>query len=292
MTPLDNIPGVPSVGPKTAKDLLVEFGTLDGIYQRIDELKKKGLKDKLIEHKDQAFLSQQLVKLKDDCPIIIDQAHLAYGGRDIPALKALYAELGFQRQLQALSNEPEAATGSQASFALQPGSQPISASSRPAASTKSPPAAPVGAPEISLITTKEELASLANELREAKGFSIAVETSTPNTLRSALVGVALAWQPGKAVYLPVGIATWAVQNSSLWGDLHELLGPLFADGTVAKSALDLKRVDVILTHAGSVSRVTLSTRPWRRTCSTRNRATNANRWCNASSACWLPATSP
>jgi len=90
----DNIPGVPSVGPKTAKDLLVEFGSLQGIYQRIDELKKKGLKDKLIEHKDKAFLSQQLVKLKDDCPIIIDHAHLAYGGRDIPALKTLYAELG------------------------------------------------------------------------------------------------------------------------------------------------------------------------------------------------------
>ena len=97
----DNIPGVPSVGPKTAKDLLVEFGSLHGIYQRIDEIKKKGLKDKLVEHKEMAFLSQRLVKLKDDCPIIIDHAHLAYGGRDIPALKVLYAELGFQRQLQA-----------------------------------------------------------------------------------------------------------------------------------------------------------------------------------------------
>src|SRR6478752_6771686 len=139
----DNIPGVPSVGPKTAKDLLVEFGSLQGIYQRIDELKKKGLKDKLVEHKEQAFLSRRLVELKDDCPIVIDQAHLAYGGRDIPALKALYAELGFQRQLQALANEPEGQSSSPASFALQPGSQPASASSasRPAAS-QAEPAAP------------------------------------------------------------------------------------------------------------------------------------------------------
>jgi len=246
----DNIPGVPSVGPKTAKDLLVEFGTLEGIYQRIDELKKKGLKDKLIEHKDKAFLSQKLVKLKDDCPIIIDQAHLAYGGRDIPALKLLYAELGFQRQLQALSNEPEGATGSQATLALQPGAQPVSASSRPTASTKGAPAAPVGAPEISVVMTKEELTLLASELREAKGFSIAVETSTPNTLRSALVGVALAWQPGKAVYLPVGHRYMGCPKQLALGDLHELLGPLFADANLAKSALDLKRVDVILAHAG------------------------------------------
>jgi len=246
----DNIPGVPSVGPKTAKDLLVEFGSLEGIYQRIDELKKKGLKDKLIEHKDKAFLSQQLVKLKDDCPIIIDQAHLAYGGRDIPALKALYAELGFQRQLQALSNEPEGAASGQASFALQPGSQPVSASNRPAASSKSASAAPVGAPEISLIMTKEELSTLAGELRQVKSFSIAVETSTPNTLRSALVGVALAWQPGKAVYVPVGHRYMGCPKQLALGDLAESLGPLLADEAVAKSALDLKRVDVILAHAG------------------------------------------
>src|SRR6187431_530065 len=246
----DNIPGVPSVGPKTAKDLLVEFGSLEGIYQRIDELKKKGLKDKLTEHKEQAFLSRRLVELKADCPIVIDQAHLAYGGRDIPALKALYAELGFQRQLQTLSNEAEGASTSQASLSLQPGSQPVSASSRPAASSKSASVAPVGAPEISLIMTKEELVKLAAELRRAKSFSIAVETSTPNTLRSALVGVALAWEPGKAVYLPVGHRYMGCPKQLPLGDLAELLGPLFADAAVAKSALDLKRVDVILSHAG------------------------------------------
>jgi len=247
----DNIPGVPSVGPKTAKDLLVEFGSLQGIYQRIDELKKKGLKDKLVEHKEQAFLSRRLVELKDDCPIVIDQAHLAYGGRDIPALKALYAELGFQRQLQALANEPEGQSSSPASFALQPGSQPASASSasRPAAS-QAAPAAPVGAPEISLIMTREELQAVAIELATVKSFSIAVETSTPNPLRSALVGVALAWQAGKAVYVPVGHRYMGCPKQLALGDLAQLLGPLFADGAVAKSALDLKRVDVVLAHAG------------------------------------------
>jgi len=243
----DNIPGVPSVGPKTAKDLLVEFGTLSGIYERIDEIKKKGLKDKLVENKDKAFLSQQLVKLKDDCPIVIDHAHLAYGGRDIPALKALYAELGFQRQLQALSNEPEANSGSDGQVSLP---LPSGAPSRPPTSTKSVPAAPVGAPEISLIMSKQELSALATELREAKGFSIAVETSTPSTLRSALVGVAVAFQPGKAAYVPVGHRYMGCPKQLSLVDVQETLGPLLADANVAKSALDLKRVDVILTHAG------------------------------------------
>lgn len=247
----DNIPGVPSVGPKTAKDLLVEFGSLEGIYQRIDEIKKKGLKDKLVENKDKAFLSQQLVKLKDDCPIVIDRAHLAYGGRDVQALKVLYAELGFQRQLQALANEPEAAsaTDGQASVPLPSGALAPSPSRLPA-----PPAAAtaalVGAPEISLIMSKEALTALASELRSAGAFSIAVETSTPSTLRSALVGVALSWLPGKAVYLPVGHRYMGCPKQLSLADVQETLGPLFADANVRKSALDLKRVDVILTHAG------------------------------------------
>ena len=248
----DNIPGVPSVGPKTAKDLLIEFGSLDGIYQRIDELKKKGLKDKLLEHKEKAFLSRELVKLKDDCPVEIDRAHLAYGGRDVPALRALYAELGFQRQLQALANEPELAVGSagdgaSASLPLDSRSAPLSSR---AARPVDAPAAPVGAPEISVILNKDDLSSLASELRQAQSFSIAVETSTNSTLRSALVGVALAFQSGKAAYLPVGHRYMGCPKQLALADLQELLGPLFSDPKLKKSALDLKRVDVILTHAG------------------------------------------
>ncbi|MEO8904855.1 MAG: DNA polymerase I [Polyangiaceae bacterium] len=241
----DNIPGVPSVGPKTAKELLVEFDTLQGIYDRIDELKKKGLKDKLIEHRQQAFLSQQLVTLKEDCPVLLDLESLRYGGRDSTALRALYAELGFQRQLQALGNEgdaPPAGAG-----------QPVSASGATpsAARTSAPaPAAPVGTPEISVLTRQEELVSLAKNLREAAAFSIAVETTTSHSLRSALVGIALTWQPGKAVYLPVGHRYMGCPKQLSLADVKEILGPLLADAGLPKSALDLKRVDVVLGHAG------------------------------------------
>ena len=244
----DNIPGVPSVGPKTAKELLNEFETLQGIYDRIDTLKKKGLKDKLIENREKAFLSRRLVQLKDDCPVVIDKEHLTYGGRDVPALKALYAELGFQRQLQALSSEPEGSVSGSGTSAAQP----MSASGLgPSTSLKStPPVAPVGAPEITVVLGKEELASVATAVRAAGGFSIAVETSTPNTLRSALVGIALAWEAGKSVYVPVGHRYMGCPKQLPLCDVKELLGPLFADASLKKSALDLKRVDVILAHAG------------------------------------------
>ncbi|HWZ93458.1 MAG TPA: 5'-3' exonuclease H3TH domain-containing protein, partial [Polyangiaceae bacterium] len=195
----DNIPGVPSVGPKTAKDLLVEFGSLEGLYAGIEQLKKKGLRDKLLEHREHAFLSQRLVTLKDDCPITIDTAHLRYGGRDVVALKALYAELGFQRQLQALSTESDGA-GSPTPGATT-GDSP---NATPTQRSAPPPAAALGAPEISVVKSKDELSELAAALRAAARFSIALETSTPHALRGALVGLAFAWQAGKAAYVPVG----------------------------------------------------------------------------------------
>ncbi|MES1173347.1 MAG: DNA polymerase I [Myxococcales bacterium] len=249
----DNIPGVPSVGPKTAKELLNEFESLQGIYDRIEQLKKKGLKDKLIEHREKAFLSQQLVTLKEDCPIEIDTEHLRYGGRDIPALKVLYAELGFQRQLQALSNEPEGGgTASQTSLNLQPGSQPVPATGMAPISnaSKSASVAPVGAPEISVVTTKEALGALAAELAQAGQFAIAVEISSPNTLRSALVGIALSARAGQAVYVPVGHRYMGCPKQLTLVEVREVLGPLLSDEKLGKVALDLKRVDVILSHAG------------------------------------------
>jgi DNA polymerase-1 len=244
----DNIPGVPSVGPKTAKELLTEFGTLQGIYERIEELKKKGLKDKLLEHREQAFLSQRLVTLKEDCPVLLELDSLRYGGRDTNALSALYAELGFQRQLQTLMNEgnapplnaglPVPASAGAAPPGLSKGLLPIAA------------AAAVGVPEVSVLTTREQLAELAQALRQAGAFSIAVETSRPNTLRSALVGVAVAWQPGKASYVPVGHRYMGCPKQLTLADLKEILGPLLADAGLLKTAFDLKRVDVVLAHAG------------------------------------------
>ena len=93
----DNIPGVPSVGPKTAMELLKAYGTLGGIYENLSKISKKGLLQKLTEHREQAFLSQRLVALKDDCPIEVTRETLLYRGRDVDKLRALYSELGFTR---------------------------------------------------------------------------------------------------------------------------------------------------------------------------------------------------
>ena len=65
----DNIPGVPKVGEKTATDLMVQFGSLDGIYEHIDEVTKKSVKESLIQNKDLAYLSRELATIKLDSPL-------------------------------------------------------------------------------------------------------------------------------------------------------------------------------------------------------------------------------
>ena len=76
----DNIPGVPKVGEKTATDLMVQFGSLDGIYEHIDEVTKKSVKESLIQNKDLAYLSRELATIKLDSPLTytleIGRAHV------------------------------------------------------------------------------------------------------------------------------------------------------------------------------------------------------------------------
>ena len=68
----DNIPGVPSVGPKTAQQLLADHGDIDGIYANLEHIKRQKLRETLEQHRAQAFLSRDLVTLKDDCPLTFD----------------------------------------------------------------------------------------------------------------------------------------------------------------------------------------------------------------------------
>jgi DNA polymerase-1 len=104
----DNVPGVPSVGPKTAVDLLAEYGSLDGVYANLDGIKKKGLKQKLTDSKGVAYLSRTLVTLKDDFTLPFDEAQLRYGGFEAATLRTFFKRFGFTRLLAQLG--PDAAS--------------------------------------------------------------------------------------------------------------------------------------------------------------------------------------
>ncbi|MZP29873.1 DNA polymerase I [Heliobacterium undosum] len=100
----DNIPGVPGVGEKTAFKLLEQFGDMDSLYERLDEVKGK-LKEKLATHREQAFLSKELATIKCDIPLNPDWEACRAASPDFAALRGLYKDLEFRSLLRHLPGD-------------------------------------------------------------------------------------------------------------------------------------------------------------------------------------------
>ncbi|MDM8212912.1 DNA polymerase I [Enterococcus hirae] len=108
----DNIPGVQSVGPKTAIKLLNRFQTVEGVYQHLGEIKQSKMKDNLMRDKDQALLSKKLATIDLHAPVTIKLEDLNYEGKNLDELVALYQELDFKNFLSKL-NLPQVDTKKQ-----------------------------------------------------------------------------------------------------------------------------------------------------------------------------------
>ncbi len=106
----DNIPGVPGVGEKTASSLLQQFGTLDGLYEHLDEVKGK-LRDRLAEHRDSAFLSREVGRIVTDLPVDLDLEEARTGRYDRRAVAQRLRELEFRSLIDRLPASSIAPTG-------------------------------------------------------------------------------------------------------------------------------------------------------------------------------------
>ncbi|GGL42007.1 DNA polymerase I [Sporolactobacillus putidus] len=96
----DNIPGVPGVGEKTAIKLLKQFGTVERVYEQLDEVSGKKLKESLETNHDQALMSKQIATIDRDSPVLITLDDCAYKNKVTPELTELFHELGFQSLLE------------------------------------------------------------------------------------------------------------------------------------------------------------------------------------------------
>jgi DNA polymerase-1 len=255
----DNVPGVPSVGPKTATDLLLQFGSLDGVYAGLDKVERKGLRDKLRENEEGARLSQHLVTLRADVPCVFDAEALRYGGRDVEKLGVLYRELGFTKHFTALETKPEPALPAAKPPATAPGgvqtgfafdervAPPGGTESRLTESRLTDPGAGASA---SAILDVAELEQVVTALVAAGRFAIVAETSTPSPMRGTVVGFGLASGGGRSWYLPVGHRYVGAPVQLDFTSLARLLGPLLRDARVAKASHDEKHLHVALARGG------------------------------------------
>ncbi|MGO9835909.1 MAG: DNA polymerase I [Polyangiaceae bacterium] len=223
----DNVPGVPGVGPKTATDLLTQFGSMEAIYAALDKVARPKLRESLRAHEADARLSQTLVTLDASVRIEWSQDRLTWGGAHVPELRRLYTELEFNRQLDQLD-------------AL-------------AAPAERSPATPVEAtPRVyGCLLDVESLERIAGAARTSGVLGVALATTGTDAMRVEIIGISLASEEGHGHYLPLRHRYLGCPPQLDWPKAREVLAPLMADPRIAKVGHDVKQMAIVLSRAGA-----------------------------------------
>ncbi len=208
----DNIPGVPGIGEKTATKLLQEFTTVEGIFERIDDVMPVKLRENLRAHEHEARFSKEMATITRDAPTVLDVEACRIQGFDRGRVEALFHELEFR---SLVSRIPET-MGAEA----------------PASERAMPPSAP-GA--YRTITSEKDLKALVKDARASGRIAIHVENSDANGMRGLPLGIAIATKPETAAYIPVGHQRGLEDAQQLALDtVLATLKPLLEDASVQK----------------------------------------------------------
>ena len=214
----DNIPGVRGVGEKTATPLLQKYGSVESVYEHLDEIAPARAKNALEKNRDAAFLSKRLVTIRTDAPVTLAAEAAHFGDFDRQAVMALFRELGFRSLLRRLPGGAPPGPEGQLSLFDQPPEE-----AKPAA---------VGKHHV--VDTEKALDALIEKLAHAGAFAFDTETTGIDPVRAELVGLGLAVAPDEGYYVPVGHQTGERQLP--WEVVRERLRPLLKDPAVAKYA--------------------------------------------------------
>ena len=180
---VDNIPGVPGIGPKNASQLIQEFGTVEGVLAAAPGMKPSKRRDMLIEHAEAARISRKLVELSCDVPLPMPLADLVAKEPEPTTLHAWLAAMGFKS----------------IAGRFNPGSAPPQP--EPAALPAIPEQPPFGPYEC--VTTLPRLADWIAEAAASGIVGIDTETDSLDAMRATLIGVSLATAPNRACYVPL-----------------------------------------------------------------------------------------
>ena len=222
---VDNIPGVPKVGPKTAAKWLNEFGTLDELMQRADEIKGK-IGENLRNALDQLPLSKALTQIKCDVSLPLSLEQLQPTEPDQVHLRDAFARLEFKSWLEALDSDDAAVQQPDAA-------QPVSHER-----------------DYHLVTTEQELQQWVEELRSAGEFAVDTETTSINYMQAELVGFSFASAPGRAAYVPVAHDYPGAPDQLSLDAALAMLKPLLEDPKLTKIGQNLKYDMSVLARYG------------------------------------------
>jgi len=239
---VDNVPGVPGVGPKTAAKLISEHGSLDALLAAAGSLKgKRGEAIRAAAEKDLP-LSKALVELKRDVEVEFDLASAERGALELVNLKPILKELGFNRYQQELDALTGAAPAPDAPARRGSDRGPVGG----LFDAIDPP--PVAQGDYRVVTTKKDLSDTLDALREAELVAVDTETTGLRPMECDLCGVSLSGAAGTGVYVPVRSPEPGSHLSD--NDAIGLLRPFLEDAAVKKVGHNLKFDMLVLRRAG------------------------------------------
>jgi DNA polymerase-1 len=217
----DNVPGVPGIGVKTAAELINKYGTLDKLLKSTHEIKQNKRRETLIENKDKALISKQLVTLKHDAPVDRELGEFKLKEIDKDKLYEFLREMEFNRLLSSV----------------------ISAYGEPNLIPKNEKKENIkGAETINnknyhLIQNLNEIDEWINEAEEIGEIAVDTETDSLDPHQANLVGISLSTKIGKACYIPVGHKSKRCLNKK---DVLNKIKPLLEDPSIKKIGQNIK----------------------------------------------------
>jgi len=259
---VDNVPGVPGVGVKTAAELITTYGSLEALLEHAPEIKQPKRRQNLIEFAEQARVSKRLVTLDSDAPLPVPLDDFAVKPLDGAKLGPFLHAQGFR----ALVNRyAELLKGAPSTAATAPRPAPAAAQPKPAAANGAMAVAvPEGLAAVPRQYTQvQDVAALDRVVARAIAegmIAIKTETSTADPMRAQLVGVSLAVAPGEACYVPLAhrapvgdLADAAAAKPLTQIPLEQVLQrlqPLLEDPSILKIGHDIKGDVLLLSRYG------------------------------------------
>jgi len=212
---IDNIKGVPGIGEKGARELIVQYGSLENLLAHASEVKHKRYREGLLANVDNARQSRELARIRIDVPVEFDAESMRYRGGSRDRSFQIFNELGFRTLAKEYA-----------------------------------PTAGTIAKNYRVVNTVEGVGELAARLRAAGRFGLRVLPDRPTSMRASIVGLAFSTAVRDADYVPVGHQALGDSSSMPLADALQALGPILEDEAVRKDGHDLKFDAIVLARHG------------------------------------------
>ena len=219
----DNVPGVEGVGPVTAKKLIQKFGSMEKIYENIDQIENEKMREKLLNNKDNAFLSKQLVTILTDVTVDASLSDFEKKEANNTKLESIFKELEFTGLLKKIGSD-----------------------------TSISPETVQREKEYDLITSLDRLQSFADSIKEGEWLSVDLETTSVNPMIAEIVGFSFSVKKDTGVYVPIHFKD---KVDNLFGDndleiATNILKPVLENEKIPKTGQNIKYDALIMKRFG------------------------------------------